>query len=205
MPELADKMAAAIRRRRREPDPREPAMDIAKALPPPPRLAILAILAGAAATILGALWFEHVLGLKPCPLCLTQRTPYYIAMPLAAVALIAMSFRPARTLAVTTLLLLAGIFFWSAWLGAWHSGVEWGFFAGPTDCAGPASTGGPGLVMGDFLKQLETARVVSCTEAAWRFLGLSLAGWNVLISLAFAGLAIWSLIGRTQGSSSESQ
>lgn len=185
-------------------------MGFATAFSLTPRQTILAILAGAAATILGALWFEHVLGLKPCPLCLTQRTPYYIAMPLAALALTALSFRPARVLAVTTLLLLAAIFLWSAGLGAYHSGVEWGFFAGPTDCAGPAAMGGPQLGMGDFLKQLETARVVSCTEAAWRFLGLSLAGWNVLISLALAGLAIAGLVSgglaaRSQGSSSESQ
>jgi disulfide bond formation protein DsbB len=49
--------------------------------------------------------------------------------------------------------------------------------------------------MGDFLNQLQTTRVISCTEAAWRFLGLSLAGWNVLISLGLAGMALWSAIG----------
>jgi disulfide bond formation protein DsbB len=65
--------------------------------------------------------------------------------------------------------------------------VEWGFWPGPSDCGGGA---GPGPAsVDDFLKTLETTRVVSCTEAAWRFLGVSLAGWNVLISLALAGLA----------------
>ena len=184
-------------------------MGIARAFPLTPRLTILAILAGAAATIAGALWFEHVLGLRPCPLCLTQRTPYYIAMPLAAGAFLCLALRPSRQLAIVTLLALGAIFLWSAGLGAWHSGIEWGFFAGPTDCAGPAATDGPQLGMGDFLKQLETARVVSCTEAAWRFLGLSLAGWNVLISLGLAALAfagaIRGCLTGSQGSSSESQ
>jgi disulfide bond formation protein DsbB len=180
-------------------------MGIARAFPLTPRLTILAILAGAAATILGALWFEHGLGLKPCPLCLKQRTPYYIAMPLAAAAFLVLAGRPSRGLAIATMLALAAIFAWSAGLGAWHSGIEWGFFAGPADCAGPASTGGPGLAMGDFLKQLETARAVSCTQAAWRFLGLSLAGWNVLISLGLAGLALAGALVSRQGSSSESQ
>jgi disulfide bond formation protein DsbB len=65
--------------------------------------------------------------------------------------------------------------------------VEWGFFAGPTDCGGGSGAGAGNV--GDFLNQLQSTRVVSCTEAAWRFLGLSLAGWNVLISLALAAFA----------------
>ena len=75
----------------------------------------------------------------------------------------------------------------SAGLGAYHSGVEWGFFAGPSDCGG--GSGAAAGSVGDFMNQLQTTRVVSCTEAAWRFLGLSLAGWNVLISLGLAAFA----------------
>jgi disulfide bond formation protein DsbB len=69
--------------------------------------------------------------------------------------------------------------------------VEWGWWAGPTDCAGAPPP--PPSGMGDFLNQLQATRVVSCTEAAWRFLGLSLAGWNVLISLALGAIAMLSL------------
>jgi disulfide bond formation protein DsbB len=65
--------------------------------------------------------------------------------------------------------------------------VEWGFFAGPSDCGGGSGAGAGNV--GDFLNQLQSTRVVSCTEAAWRFLGLSLAGWNVLISLALSAFA----------------
>jgi disulfide bond formation protein DsbB len=53
--------------------------------------------------------------------------------------------------------------------------------------------------MGDFLNQLQATRVVSCTEAAWRFLGLSLAGWNVLISLGLVAVASWSGLTRSSG------
>jgi disulfide bond formation protein DsbB len=83
--------------------------------------------------------------------------------------------------------LLALIFLVSAALGAYHAGVEWGFWEGPADCAGAPAPGPSG--MGDFLKQLETVRVVSCTEAAFRFLGLSMAGWNAVVSLGLVGVA----------------
>jgi disulfide bond formation protein DsbB len=147
----------------------------------------LVVLAAAAATIGGALVFEHAFGLLPCKLCLMQRNPYYLAIPIA----LAVAVMPARAARIG-LAALAVIFVASAGLGTYHAGVEWGFFAGPSDCGGtPAAT--PGAV-GDFLKQLESTRVVSCTEPAWRFLGLSLAGWNVVISLALAGLALAPLL-----------
>jgi disulfide bond formation protein DsbB len=149
-----------------------------------PRLAAGLILAAALGTIAGALVFEHVFGLRPCPLCLVQRYPYYAAMPVALAA--ALGSRPA--LARAGLAFLALIFLVSAGLGLYHAGVEWGWWQGPSDCAG-APVPPPGTV-GDFLGQLQTTRVVSCTEAAWRFLGLSLAGWNVLISLALAAFAL---------------
>lgn len=144
----------------------------------------LFVLLGAAATIGGALYFEHGLGLSPCKLCLLQRDPYYVGMALAALALV-LPGRPARL----ALAALALVFLVSAGLGAYHAGVEWGFWAGPSDCGG--GTGAGPASVNDFMKSLQTTRVVSCTEAAWRFMGLSLAGWNVPISLALAAAAAW--------------
>ena len=156
-----------------------------------PQQVAMAIFVAAAATIGGALVFEHGFGLRPCKLCLVQRYPYYVAIPLAAAAVLV----PCRWSRIL-LALLAAVFVVSAGLGAYHAGVEWGFFAGPNDCGGtPAPVAGS---VQDFMKQLETARVVSCTEAAWQFLGLSLAGWNVVISLALAGMAILPLPGETR-------
>ena len=146
------------------------------------RQAALAVALGAAATVGGALVFEHVFGYVPCKRCLMQRNPYYIAIPLGILA----ALLPPRWARIG-LWLLALIFLVSAGLGAYHSGVEWGFFAGPSDCGGGAGAGAGNV--GDFLNQLQNTRVVSCTEAAWRFLGLSLAGWNVLISLGLGGFA----------------
>ena len=142
------------------------------------------IFLAAAATIAGALAFEHGAGLRPCKLCLLQRNPYYLALVLAALVAVLPLGRGARRWGVG---LLALVFLVSAGLGAYHAGVEWGFWAGPSDC-GATSAPAAGSV-GDFMTSLQTTRVVSCTEAAWRFLGLSLAGWNVVISLGLAALA----------------
>jgi disulfide bond formation protein DsbB len=149
--------------------------------------AAAAIAAGGAATILGAWFFQYGLGLQPCPLCLEQRIPYYIAIPLAVlVALAAWRGAPRRIL-VGGLAVLALVLLWSAWLGAYHAGVEWKWWAGPQDCAvAPASLG----TGGSLIEQMQKTRVVPCDEAAWRFLGLSLAGWNALISLGLAAVAI---------------
>ncbi len=148
------------------------------------RQAASAVALAAAATVGGALVFEHAFGYVPCKLCLIQRNPYYIAIPLGLAAAVL----PPRWGRIG-LWLLALLFVVSAGLGAYHAGVEWGFWAGPSDCGGGSGAGAGNV--GDFLNQLQTTRVVSCTEAAWRFLGLSLAGWNVLISLGLAGFSLW--------------
>jgi disulfide bond formation protein DsbB len=149
-----------------------------------PRYAAGVIFLAAAATIAGALAFEHGAGLRPCKLCLLQRNPYYLALVLAALVAVLPLGRAARRWGMG---LLALVFLVSASLGAYHAGVEWGFWAGPNDCGGAAAPAAGSV--SDFMTSLQTTRVVSCTEAAWRFLGLSLAGWNVLISLGLAALA----------------
>lgn len=163
------------------------------------RRAAIATVVIAAATILGALASQHLFGLVPCKLCLWQRWPYYVGVPLAVLVALA----PAR-LVRSGLWLVALVFLASAGLGAYHAGVEWGVFAGPADCGGGSGSAGQ---VGDFLKSLETTRVVSCTEAAWRFLGLSLAGWNALVSLGLVALAASGAAAGhpAQGSSSVSQ
>lgn len=154
-----------------------------------PRRVILFVGLGCLALIAGAWFFELVWGLRPCKLCLEQRLPHYAAIGLG-VAGLALA-RSAR-LQWLALLGLAGLMAWSTGLGVYHSGVEWGWFAGPNDCGGAAAPVAAG--MQDFMKQLQTTRVVACTEAAWRFLGLSLAGWNALASLALLALALTGLI-----------
>ena len=152
-----------------------------------------AIAAIAAATLAGAWYFELVLGLEPCPLCLDQRIPYYIAVPLGiALGLAARTTRLER-IARLGLLALGAVMLVGAGYGVYHAGIEWGFWEGPASCAAAA----PGAPVGDILSSLKaTARVVPCNEAAWRFLGLSLAGYNVLIAGGLAALAFWAALTR---------
>ena len=152
-----------------------------------------AVLAVAVATIGGAFLFEHGFGYVPCKLCLLQRQPYYAAMPVALFAAIVPAdgrqTLPWRRLSLT---LLALLFVASAALGLYHAGVEWGWWLGPSDCGGGAVPTGRDVA--DLMKALNGVRVVSCTEAAWRFAGLSLAGWNALISAALATLSGWAAV-----------
>jgi disulfide bond formation protein DsbB len=150
--------------------------------------AALAVAALGAATILGAWYFQYFLGLQPCPLCLEQRVPYFIAIPLA-VAVAAAAWRGApRLLLAGGLVAVALAMLWGAGLGVYHAGAEWHWWAGPQDCSGPMNSFGSAR---DLLKQIQSTSVVRCDEASWRFLGLSLAGYNVLIALAMAAIALW--------------
>jgi disulfide bond formation protein DsbB len=163
-------------------------------LPARPLSAIaFAIAALAAATLAGAWFFELVLGLEPCPLCLDQRIPYYIAVPLGIVVGLAARREGLAQIARMGLFALGAVMLVGAGYGIYHSGVEWGLWEGPASCA----ASGRAAPVGDILSSLKaTVRVVPCTEAAWRFLGLSLAGYNVLIAGGLAALAFWAALNR---------
>ncbi|MFZ3354499.1 MAG: disulfide bond formation protein B [Xanthobacteraceae bacterium] len=152
--------------------------------------AALAIFAISLATLLGAWFFQFVLGYPPCPLCLQQRIPYYIVIPLALIlALAARGGVSPRLVAAGLSVILIAVLCGAA-LGTYHAGVEWHFWAGPTDCSGPLGDLSSG---GSLLDQLKSVHVVRCDQAAWRFLGISLAGYNVLISLGMAAIAAYGL------------
>ena len=145
----------------------------------------LVILAIAVASIAGAFVFE-ALGYAPCELCLKERIPYYAAIPLAGLALL-FSARGSRSLLHAALSILALIFTASAILGAYHAGVEWGFWPGPLECSGPLDRAAS---VADFLKQLQIFKLTRCDVPALRILGLSLAGWNAFVSAGLAALAV---------------
>ncbi|MCA1533355.1 disulfide bond formation protein B [Bradyrhizobium sp. NBAIM03] len=144
-----------------------------------------------AATIAGAWFFQLVLEILPCPLCLEQRYAYYLAIPLGVLTALAARSGAPRPLLLAGLAILALATLANAGLGAYHSGVEWGFWKGPTDCSGPVVNLGSAA---DLLSKLDTVKVVRCDEVQWRFLGLSLAGYNVLISLVMAAIAAWGFV-----------
>jgi disulfide bond formation protein DsbB len=145
--------------------------------------------AAAAATIAGAWFFQLVLGIVPCPLCLEQRYAYYFIIPFAVLIAIAASRGASRHLLVLGFAALAIAALVNAVLGTYHAGVEWKFWQGPTDCSGPLLD----LSGGSLLESIKTVKVIRCDEVQWRFLGLSLAGYNVLISLALAALGGWGI------------
>src|SRR4051794_20235967 len=144
----------------------------------------------AAATLAGAWFFQLVLEILPCPLCLEQRYAYYLAVPLAVLVAIAASKGASRPLVIAGLALLGVAALCNAGLGTYHAGVEWGFWPGPTDCTG--QIGGFGKA-GNLLDQLDKVKVIRCDEVQFRFLGISLAGYNVLISLLMAAVAGWGI------------
>ncbi len=147
------------------------------------RAIALLIFAIAAATLAGA-WALQGMGYAPCELCLKQRYAYYLALPLALAAWFSagVNGRGARFLFA----LIALAFVANAVLSAYHSGVEFKWWPGPADCTGDyqgaASTE-------DFMKQLQSVRVVRCDEVALRIFGFSLANANVFISAALAAVA----------------
>ncbi|MFD1333500.1 disulfide bond formation protein B [Methylopila musalis] len=151
--------------------------------------AALAVAVIGAAAIGGALVFEHVFGYVPCMLCLWQRWPYYLGVPLALAAA-ALARGGTTGAARAALILVALLFAVGAGLGVHHAGVEWGFWPGPASCAGanaaPSSVGG-------LMESMRGTRIVPCDSAAWRFLGLSLAGYNALIAAGLSAIAVWGL------------
>lgn len=145
-----------------------------------------------AATIAGFFFFEYVMKLPPCPLCLEQRNAFYVAVPLAALLWLGSNHGAARKVLIAGFVVIAAVMLWNAGLATYHAGVEWKWWQGPTDCSGPLNNlGGPGGLLG----QLQSISVVRCDEAAWRFLGLSLAGWDVPVSLLLAAAAAWGARG----------
>jgi len=156
----------------------------------PALTAALVISVIAAATLAGAWFFQLVLDIRPCPLCLEQRYAYYLAVPLGLLIAFAASREVPRPLLLAGLALLALAALYNAWLGGYHAGVEWKFWQGPTDCSGPLVDLGSA---GTLLQRLDTVKVIRCDEVQWRFLGLSLAGYNVLISLLMAAIAAWGM------------
>ena len=156
----------------------------------PAAASALVIMAIAAATLAGAWFFQLVLSILPCPMCLEERYAYYFAAPFAALVAFAAAKGVPRGVVLAGLAILALAALGSAIFGAYHAGVEWGFWKGPTDCTGPLVDFGKA---GSLFDQLDKVKVIRCDEVQFRFLGVSLAGYNALISLSMAAIAAWGI------------
>src|ERR1700752_354405 len=97
----------------------------------------LLVLVVAAATIAGAWFFQLVLDIQPCPMCLEQRYAYYAIIPLSVLVALGAAKGAPRPLLIAGLVVIALIAAGNSIFGVYHAGVEWKFWQGPTDCTGP--------------------------------------------------------------------
>ncbi|WP_170514349.1 disulfide bond formation protein B [Ruegeria atlantica] len=144
---------------------------------------ILIATAGSAALLLGAWGFQYLGGLAPCKMCIWQRYPHAAAVLIGAMAL---------ALPRATLLPLLGALaaLTTAAIGVFHAGVEQKWWEGPSSC-----TSGDigGLSTEDLMEQIMSAPLVRCDDIPWQMLGLSMAGWNAVLSgvLVLVWIAAW--------------
>lgn len=145
-------------------------------------LLILLAAGGSVAALAGAFAFQYIGGLAPCHLCLQQRYPHGVAIVIGVLALLI-----PRTL-LARLLPLAGAAaaLTTAAIGAYHTGVERHWWEGPTTCTSGSITG---ISAKDLLAQIQASPVVKCDQVAWEMFNLSMASWNMLLSLVL--VALW--------------
>lgn len=138
--------------------------------------------------LLGGAYAFQLAGYAPCKMCLWQRWPHWAAIVLGSLALARVAPRAMCGLAALAALTTAGI-------GAFHAGVEQGWWPGPTSCTG-GGAGLGGLSGADLLSTNVADTIVMCDDIVWQ-IGLTMAGWNAVASLALAGLwiAAWRQAG----------
>jgi disulfide bond formation protein DsbB len=141
----------------------------------------LLVFAGGGSLLLGALAFEHLGGLAPCEMCLWQRWALVAAVSLAALG---WAIRSRALALLAALAVLAG-----AGIAGFHAGVEQKWWQGITSCAAMPAGGSTQDMIGAIL----SAPLVRCDAIPWSLFGLSMAGWNLVISTLIGGLALWRL------------
>ena len=156
-----------------------------------PRLIALTAAAGSAALLIAALGFQ-ALGYAPCELCILQRWTH-----LAAVITGLLIWRLGFSRWLALLGMIAALT--ATGLAIYHAGVEMKLWLGPQHCSGGVS-GLAGMSTQDLMTALEAAPVVRCDEIAWSLFGISMAGWNAIISAGLSGLWLAALRGRKRAS-----
>ena len=149
-----------------------------------PQLALAICLAMSFTLLAGAFAFEYIGGLAPCTLCIWQRWPHAAVIMFAAIGLMRKDKRLFLSLAGISALTTAGI-------GLYHVGVEQKWWAGLAGCSGQIETG---LDLSDLTDTLLAMPVIKCDEIAWQLFGLSMAGWNMVISAGIALLALLAIL-----------
>ena len=149
------------------------------------RHALLLVLAASIGIILVAYGFEYIGKYHPCPLCLIERYAYYFAIMAGIIGLAGAGIGGGTWLRFVLGAIALGYLI-NMGLGIHHAGVEWKWWAGPDTCSAPLPKLGAGLNL--------DAPVIRCDAAPWRFLGLSFAGWNAVLSMILACFAGWAVV-----------
>jgi disulfide bond formation protein DsbB len=143
---------------------------------------VIAAAGGSLALLAGAYLFE-ALGYPPCPLCWWQRYPHVAAV---AIGVLALAIRGPVLPILGSIAASATVL-----VGIYHTGVERDWWEGPSSCTGGGDLGG---LSGADLLSTDAPRVVMCDQVSWELLGLSMASWNALASLAL--MILWILAAR---------
>jgi disulfide bond formation protein DsbB len=150
----------------------------------------LVLFAGSGALLLGALAFQYLGGLEPCPLCLWQRVPHDAVLVFAGLAF----FLPSARATVVLMALAAAALAAGVALAAFHSGVEFGWWEGLASCQGQSDFSGD-LSLEQLRQMAEEEPPVPCDQVPWSLFGISLAGYNFIFTLALFGYAVSWLAG----------
>jgi len=145
------------------------------------RLIAMLLAAASSALLAAAFWFQHVEGLDPCPLCIAQRWAHGASLVLGFIA----AFFATRRSAALLLALVGLAFATGAGIAAYHVGVEQHWFQSAF-CGGG---GGLATTVEALKAQLLATDVARCDEVPWSLLGISMAGWNLIVSATLAALA----------------
>lgn len=149
----------------------------------------LLLAGGSLLLMLGAWGFEHIGGYEPCALCYDQRHIHMTVIALGLVSGIALILRPSLAkFASWMIFVIAAVLIYSAGFAGWHAGIEYDWWAGPATCT--TSGGVPEVDLSCIINGTDCGPIVLCDEAAWTLLGISMAGFNALISAGMAAAAI---------------
>ena len=140
--------------------------------------AVLVVSVAVLGTVLASQYWG---GLFPCELCLLERWPWWTALAIAAIFWLVDS----KVSLIAAALILSVVFLVSAGIAFYHVGVELHWFQGPIACT--ATPGAGATTIDELRRQLLSAQPVMCDQVQWSLFGISLAGWNFLVSLAMAG------------------
>ena len=156
-----------------------------------PRHAPIVILAASLAVLAGAFAFQYLGGIEPCILCIYQRFAYGATIVLSAVAL-GFAVSGQRRALAGLLVVTALAFAVGAAIAAFHVGVEQHWWRGTAACG---ASGALATTIEELRRQIMNAPIVRCDEVPWSLFGVSMAGYNVLISAALATFSLWAARG----------